>query len=596
MLAADTYESLGALLSDALIQWKREVALLELDRKKLKHAWTYRECIPEVARVAGYLARTLPATNRGRDRSTEAPLAPIAPRVAILLGNQSRWLLAACAVFRVGAVLVPVDYKLSASEQLDILAHADADLLVTDGPLLKRLDDAMAKGASRFDQPVLLVEGSSSAASVTALDALPPCEMPPLHPSARTDVASIVYSSGTGGRAKGCLLSHGAYLAQLHALMELFPMRPGHRSFSVLPTNHAIDFMVGFLGPFACGATVVHQRTLRPEFLVSTMEEHRISHLALVPVLLEAFERSLDEKLDKRPAWQRSAVDALSTLNRFLTRDAVRPDLSRALLPGIHDAFGGSLELMFAGGAFVDRARAERFHALGLPVAIGYGLTECCTVASVNDLRPFRADSVGRPVLGVEVRIEAAEADGVGEVWIRGETLMRGYLGDAELTAETLTHDGWLRTGDLGWLDASRHLHLVGRAKNMIVTAGGKNVYPEDVESAFAGIDGVDELAVFASGYVWPRRAHLTAEGLFVVVRGRIAPAALRSELEARNRKLAEHKRVSAFVVVEDSFPRTASMKIKREPLALRLRERVEPGDASWHALKHAESSATATL
>jgi len=256
---------------------------------------------------------------------------------------------------------------------------------------------------------------------------------------------------------------------------------------------------------------------------------------------------------------------------------------------------------MFAGGASGDRDGAGRFHALGLPVAVGYGLTECCTVATVQDLRPFRADSVGRPVKGVEVRIvptagTALPADGVGEVWIRGETLMLGYLDDPELSAETITEDGWLRTGDLGWLDASRHLHLVGRAKNMIVTAGGKNVYPEDVESAFEGIAGVDELCVFASGYVWPRHGRLTDEGLFAVLRSKLEPRVLARELAARNRKLPEHKRLAAFVLVEESFPRTASTKIKREPLATLLRETVAPGAADWHPIERGASAPGSTV
>ena len=568
MLAAETYSSLGALLSDALVQWKRETALIEIDRKKVKHELTYRDCMPEVARVASFLMRTLPA-NTQRD---EAPLSPSAPRVAVLLGNQSRWLLAACAIFRVGATLVPIDYKLSAQEQLELIAHAKADLLITELPLSRRF-------AAPPSCPVLLVDGTESKANMHAWDALPDAEMPPLVERAREDVATIVYSSGTSGRAKGCLLTHGAYLAQLDALMAIFPMRPGHRTFSILPTNHAIDFMVGFIGPFASGATVVHQRTLRPEFLISTLEEHAITHMAVVPVLLEAFERAIDERLEKRPSWQRKAFNLLTTVNQALTRDAVRPELSRKLLPGVHEAFGGKLELIFAGGAFVDRERAERFHAMGLPVVIGYGLTECCTVATVNDLRPFRANSVGAPVKGVELRIVNASEDGVGEVWVRGETLMRGYLEEPELTEAALTSDGWLRTGDLGKLDASRHLQLVGRSKNMIVTPGGKNIYPEDVEGVFAGIEDVKELTVFATGYVWPARESLVTEGLFAIVRGDLERTQLIKELELRNRKLPEHKRIASFLVTDEEFPRTASMKVKREVLAGWLREHVQPSE-----------------
>jgi long-chain acyl-CoA synthetase len=222
-----------------------------------------------------------------------------------------------------------------------------------------------------------------------------------------------------------------------------------------------------------------------------------------------------------------------------------------------------------------------------LPVVIGYGLTECCTVATVNDLAPFRADSVGRPVSGVEVRIQepgpdGIGPDGIGEVWIRGRTLMTGYLDDDELSAETITEDGWLRTGDLGWMDAAHHLHLVGRSKNMIVTAGGKNVYPEDIEGAFEELD-VEELAIFASGFLWPRAGRLEDEQLVAVLRakrgnGVSAPSAeaVLAELASKNRRLPDFKRVRGVLWWSEAFPRTASMKVKRQALADALRERAD--------------------
>jgi long-chain acyl-CoA synthetase len=566
MLEPSAYASLGELLYDALAQHKSEIALVEVDRHAEKKRLRYLDVMRAVAPVARYLEQ------RGVTPGV---------RVAIVMSNQARWAIAAIAIFSRGAVLVPIDYKLSGDEQLALLRHAGARVLVTEGSLLRRM-----RVPPTLDLDVLVSEPLEAEAPprTTCWESLPERAEPlPVVARRREDLATIVYSSGTGGRPKGCVLTHDAYLEQLAALMELFPMRRGHRFFSVLPTNHAIDFMVGFIGPFACGATVVHQRTLRPEFLLSTMQEQRITHMALVPLLLSAFERALDERLAARPAWQRRALDVLARANLELTRAGPDVALSRRLLRDVHDAFGGHLELLFCGGAFVDRRRAERFYALGIPVVIGYGLTECCTVATVQDLRPFRADSVGRPVHGVEIRIHEPGPDGVGEVWIRGRTVMRGYWNDPELTAAALTHDGWLRTGDLGWLDASQHLHLVGRSKNMIVTAGGKNVYPEDVEAAFEGI-ACEELAIVASGYVWPRHARLEDEVLVAVVRPRSAAgtraiAALRDEIAARNRRLPDYKRVAALLVWPDPFPRTASAKVKREALAAELRARARVDD-----------------
>lgn len=564
------YPSLPALLHDACVQFKTETALVTYDRKREVGRLTYAE----LARDARAFARTLQDLGVGAD-----------DRVAIIMSNQPRWLVAALGAFLRGAVLVPLDYKLTAAEQAALLAHCGAKALVTEHPLWRRF----APGALA-DVPHVLVSEIPAAMDAADLgaalpwpassDLAPDAPPPDVVARGRDDVATIVYSSGTGGRPKGCVLTHDNYIAQLEALLALFPMGIGDRTFSILPTNHAIDFMVGFVGPLCGGAAIVHQRTLRPEFIVDTMKRARVTHMAVVPMLLEAFERALDTTLDAAPPWQRRVVDALSAVNGLLTDRAPRPALSKRLLAPVHKGFGGHLRFMFCGGAFTDRARAERFYRLGLPVAIGYGLTECCTVATVNDLRPFRADSVGRPVPGVEVRVADPGPDGVGEVLIRGRTVMRGYLDEPELTAATI-RDGWLHTGDLGWLDAANHLHLVGRTRNMIVTPGGKNIYPEDIEGAFDDLPAA-ELCVFAADYVWPREG-LVGEQLVACVRvegataeaADAAFAALLPRLRAKNQRLPDFKRVDAVARWSTPFPRTASMKVKRAELAAALREGV---------------------
>ena len=268
-------------------------------------------------------------------------------------------------------------------------------------------------------------------------------------------------------------------------------------------------------------------------------------------------------------------MDGLTGLNAFLTRKQANQRLSSKLLKPVHDRFGGKLKMLFCGGAFVDADRAEFFYRLGIPVVIGYGLTEACTVVTANDLKPFRADSVGRCVDGVEVRIVNPNATGVGEVQVRGDTLMLGYLDAPELT-EAAFDDGWLVTGDLGHLDASGHLHLVGRSKNMIVTAGGKNIYPEDIEHAFEGVP-VEELVVFAKNFLWPQ-ATMVDEELVVVIRPESSADWL-ERLQQHNRRLPDFKRVSGYIIWDDDFPRTASMKIKRHTLAETLRTRLAAKD-----------------
>jgi long-chain acyl-CoA synthetase len=342
----------------------------------------------------------------------------------------------------------------------------------------------------------------------------------------------------------------------------------------VLPTNHAIDFMCGTVIPLLYGAGVVHQRTLRAEFLAPTMKRYGVTHTALVPRILRMLRDRIQEQLDELPDWQQRAIDALADANELVTLRVPRHGVSSALLRPLHARFGGKLRMIFAGGAYVEPELAEFFYRLGFPVVIGYGLTEACTVLTVNDLKPFRSSTVGKAVAGVELSLRGVGQDGIGEVYARGRTLMQGYLDAPELSAETLV-DGWLRTGDLGVLDAAGHLRLVGRRKNMIVTEGGKNVYPEDVEAAFEGLP-CEELCVFARRVLDARVSALGGESerLVLVVRPRkdVAQATLRAAIAARNLKLADYKRVSSCLLWEAEFPRTASLKVKRELLADEIR------------------------
>jgi long-chain acyl-CoA synthetase len=234
----------------------------------------------------------------------------------------------------------------------------------------------------------------------------------------------------------------------------------------------------------------------------------------------------------------------------------------------VHKAFGGDLLAMFTGGAFTEPSTLQFFYDLGIPVANGYGLTEAGTALTLNDFKPFRADTVGKPLPGVEMRILNPDPEGVGEVAVRSKTVMSHYLDDPALTAETIV-DGWLVTGDLGRFDGNGHLQLFGRKKNMVVTAGGKNVYPEDIENVFEDLP-VKEYCVYAANYIWADKS-FAEETLVLVLRlepGQEYSGGLRDQIEERNRRLPDFKRVGGYLIWGKDFPRTASMKIKRGILA----------------------------
>src|SRR3979490_2192600 len=558
MLDLSKYQSIGEALRDALDQYSNEVCLIEADREREKERLTYRT----------FKERAHPLAKALQDGGFSA-----GSRASIIMTNQSKWLISAYAIFFTGGVLVPLDYKLTPDEQWQLLKHSGATVLITEYPIWRQLSASAGRAAAANVQTVLVTEApaNSDLSGAQRWEDFRGTGEPTFVARKRSDTACIVYSSGTGGRPKGCMMTHENYLEQCVALTSIYPFCPGVRYLSILPTNHAIDFMVGFFGPLTCGAAVVHLRTLRPEFVREAFPKYKITYVSLVPLVLKNLQKGLQTRFDALPPGKRKMFNALVAINKALTKGRPRLGISRLLLKQVHKAFGGELRAIIVGGAFTEPQTLQFFYDLGIPVANGYGLTEAGTAITVNDLRPFRADTVGKPLPGMEVRVLHPDANGIGEVAVRSKTVMSGYLNEPELTAETIVN-GWLMTGDLGRFDLTGHLQLFGRKKNMIVTEEGKNIYPEDVESAFESLP-VKESCVFAANYIWPQRS-MVGEQLLLVLHleeGQTLTEELRSDISARNSRLLNYKRVHGIVLFNEDFPRTASLKIKRNILAERL-------------------------
>jgi long-chain acyl-CoA synthetase len=562
MLDLRQYQSLGEALRAAIERWPDEICLIEADRERENARMTYR--------AFGSAALLLASGLQGAGFQNGT-------RAAIIMTNQPKWLISAYAIFFCGGVLVPLDYKLTADEQLQLLAHSKAEFLIVEYHLWRAI--AQSTGFKDLHGRVVLVTEAPESAELYGAkrwEDFRGTEAPNFVPRARKDAACIVYSSGTGGRPKGCVLTHENYLEQCMALTALYPFWPGVRYLSILPTNHAIDFMVGFIGPFTCGATVVHLRTLRPEYIREAFTRYKITYMSLVPMVLKNLEKGLRQRFAELSPGRRKILNGLIAVNRALTRRRPNLKLSRTLLRQVHEAFGGELRALFVGGAFTEPATLQFFYDLGIPIGNGYGCTEAGTAITLNDFKPFRADTVGKPLPGMELKIMNADGDGIGEVLVRSKTVMSHYLDDPEMTAETI-RDGWLITGDLGRVDRDGHLQLLGRKKNMIVTEEGKNIYPEDVETVFEGLP-VKEFCVFAANFLWPTRT-MVGEKLLLVVHpepGTSVTNELVAEIAERNRHLLNYKRISGYLVWDRDFPLTASLKIKRGELAEQIRESVD--------------------
>ena len=322
--------------------------------------------------------------------------------------NQSKWLISAYAIFHGGGVLVPLDYKLDRRR-----ASAIA------GALQSKVSG----------HRILFVARHYAVAGVSTTTKCKPCWSPKLRQarilaahfggktfaaratpclcrgSGKTRPALFILPEPAAGPRDACSPMTIIW-NKCKALIAWYPFWPGVRYLSILPTNHAIDFMVGFIGPFVCGACVVHLRTLRPEFVRDAFVRYKITYVSLVPMVLKNLERGLKAKFDELS--QVKAISSGSTrlaLNKFFTGGVPIVRLSRVLLRQVHKAFGGDLRLMVTGGAFMEPSTLQFFYDLGIPVANGYGLTEAGTALTLNDLKPFRADTVGKPLPGVDLRV-----------------------------------------------------------------------------------------------------------------------------------------------------------------------------------------------
>src|SRR3984957_2689596 len=314
MLDLRQYNSLGDALRAALETWPNEICLIEADRERENLRLTYRQ----------FKQTALPLGRAMQDAGLAS-----GTRTAILMTNQSKWLISAYAIFFGGGILVPLDYKLTAAEQIRLLQHSKAEFLVVEYHLWRAI--TQAEGFGQIQVRIVLVTETPKDAELAGAkrwEEFVSKQEPVFVPRERKDPACIVYSSGTGGRPKGCVLTHENYLEQCRAVAPVFPFWPGARYLSIIPTNHAIDFMGGFVMPFTGGGTVVHLRTLRPEYIREAFTRYNITYMAVVPLILKNLERGLRERFAALPVGKRRMLHALIGINRAFTRKQPRLGLS----------------------------------------------------------------------------------------------------------------------------------------------------------------------------------------------------------------------------------------------------------------------------
>lgn len=471
-------------------------------------------------------------------------------RVLLSGKNHPAWPVALFGIFFAGATAVPFDSALEVDAARVIAQASRAKLLIGDREVRERVGRACGV-------PMLEL--------TKVLEAGPPLDVEHAAPE---DLATLIYTSGTTGSPKGVMLSHQNLTSLVASLAPLFPLGTGDRLVSVLPLHHTFELTCGLLLPLSRGARVVYLDELNAERLAHGLKESRATALVGVPALWEMLERRIFARVAEKGALYESAFRVGLELSRAIGK-STGVDVGRALFGEIHDGLGGHLKYLVSGGAALGTDTHALFQGVGLHLAEGYGLTEAAPVLTVARGGPgARPGNVGRPVPGVEIRIEKPNDEGVGQVLARGPNVMLGYSDDPEETARTIDDDGWLHTGDLGRLDSKGRLTLVGRAKDVVVSSNGENVYPDDVETRLGQLENVVELSVLG---VPDGRGGERLACVGVAVAGD-APREERHQLcrealENASRNLPPAQRPAIFVVVDDELPRTSTKKVKRAAL-----------------------------
>ena len=474
-------------------------------------------------------------------------------RILLMSENRPEWAMAYFGILKAGAAAAPLDQNLSPGEVQNCASAAQAKVLVASPRVAERLGNL--PGVRTMLLPELMRGG-------------PPA---PLRKAAAADeVASVLFTSGTTGKPKGVLLTHRNFASLTAKLAGLFDLRVGEGVLSVLPLHHTFEFSCGLLTPLMLGAEITYLDELTAERLAEALNSGRVHAMIGVPALWQLLHRRLTQELASRPRIVRAAVQAAMALHGEL-RNRTPFNVGKLLFWPIHNRFGGRLRLLVSGGSALPEEVQKAFHELGFDLTEGYGLTEAAPVLAVTlPENRLRAGTVGPPLPGVEIRIDEPDAEGVGEVLAKGPNVMPGYLDDPSETSKVL-EDGWLRTGDLGKLAPDGALVLVGRKKDLILDASGKNVYPDELEELYSTSPLIQELSIVG---LPDGKGHERVACLCVP-----AEKAAKSEIEEHFAKVSADlpmwKRVKILHFWDADLPKTATRKVKR-PLVIAELQRLE--------------------
>ncbi len=480
-------------------------------------------------------------------------------KVAILSRNMPNWGVAFFAITSIGAIAVPLLPDFHKDEIQNIIEHSEPKGIFVSKLMYSKIEHLPVNLLETiiYTDDFEIVKAKSTTANINYKNNFIVEE---------SDLASIIYTSGTTGKSKGVMLTHKNIVFDAVQSLSVERVKSRHRFLSILPLSHSYENTLGLIVPILQGASVYYlEKPPTPSALIPAMQKVKPTHIFSVPMVIEKIYRN-----QILPKFTNSKILAILYKLSF-----IRKTLNKLAGKKLYETFGGKLEFFGIGGAALDPVVEKFLREAKFPYAIGYGLTESAPLLSGSNPRISKFRAIGPVMEGVEIKINNANPKtGEGEVWAKGDNIMKGYYKEPELTKDVLTHDGWLKTGDLGYFDKDNFLFLKGRIKNMIVGASGENIYPEEIESVINNFRYVLESIVIEKKGKLVALVHFNYEELEkqfqhfkeeAVDYARKKAEELKTELQDYvNSRVNKFSRIHSVVPHTVPFVKTATKKIKR--------------------------------
>ena len=486
-------------------------------------------------------------------------------KVALCAKNSARWGIAFFSANTYEAVIVPILADFNPDSVNSLVDHSESLVLFTDTDIWKKLDiekmPTVKAVVSTADFKLLYAADEKIQKANDELDTLFAETYPNGFSAADVnypidndkELAIINYTSGTTSAPKGVMLRYECISENVAFGQKRLPSYPDDTIVSMLPMAHMYGMMFELIYPICGGSSVYYLgKTPTPALLLGAMAQVKPYLIITVPLVMEKIFKSKVAPVINKPVMK--VICKIPGLNKIIF-NKIRTTLL--------NAFGGNVREIVMGGAALNPDVEKWFKRFKLPFTVGYGMTEAAPLLAYEDWWEFASKSCGKPVDSVEVRIDSEDPrNKVGEIQARGNSIMSGYFKNEEATAAAFTEDGWMRTGDLGIIDAAGNIFIRGRSKNMILSANGQNIYPEEIEAVINNQDYIIESVVVDRGaslvaIVYVDGDKLTADGLNLDEQMALMRATVNAEMPA-------YSKISKVEVMDQPFEKTPKMSIKR--------------------------------